>query len=76
MYLHKYVGKKLYGYCNGYFGRNSYEIKRIVYAGLNYIVVEHEDDNIPAIAYFDNSTQEEVEKLLKDWMTPSNLDNY
>lgn len=73
MYLYNYVGRKLYGYCNGYFGRDSYEDKRIVYAGLNYIIVEHEDDNnTPGLAYFYEESREQVEKLLKEWMNPEN----
>ena len=41
------LGKKLYGYCEGYFGRDSYEDKTIVAYGCNagkiWIVVEDED---------------------------------
>ena len=40
------VGKKLYGYCNGYFGRDSYGEKTIIAAGswdgeLWVVVKEH-----------------------------------
>ena len=77
MNLYKYLGKNIYGYCNSYFGRDSYETKRIVFAGVNYIVVEHEDAlKTPGIAYFHDKTKEEVEQLLKDWMDPTNEDYY
>ena len=66
MNLKKYVGTKLYGYCNGYFGRDSYEEKQIVYAGENYIVCEY-NDGWPCIAIFDNKSDKEIEALIEDW---------
>jgi len=40
------VGEMLYGFCNGYFGRDSYEDKRVVAAGVDWIVCRDEDGNI------------------------------
>jgi hypothetical protein len=33
-----YVGSILYGYCGGYFGRDSYEDKRIEVVGNDYVL--------------------------------------
>ena len=38
------VGTPLYGYCGGYFGRDSYGLKRIEAVGYDWVVVR-EDDN-------------------------------
>jgi hypothetical protein len=32
------VGTKLYGYCNGFFGRNSYNEKRVEAVGTDWVV--------------------------------------
>lgn len=35
------VGDILHGYCNGYFGRDSYECKRVEALGSDWIVVRY-----------------------------------
>lgn len=50
------VGKKVYGYCNGYFGRDSYDDKVIIMNGLNWIVAIP-SDGLPEIAYFDDNKE-------------------
>lgn len=37
------VGLKLYGYCGGHFGRDSYEDKRIEAFGVDWIVARGSD---------------------------------
>lgn len=66
MKLNKYLGDTLYGYCNGYFGRESYEDKTVVYAGDNYIVCEY-SDSYPCVAIFDKESDEEIEALIDEW---------
>ena len=39
---HPLVGTVLYGYCNGYFGRDSYADKRIEAVGTDWIVARDE----------------------------------
>ena len=38
-----YIGTVLYGYCEGYFGRDSYADKRIEAFGADWIVVRESD---------------------------------
>jgi hypothetical protein len=40
------VGTMLYGYCGGYFGRDSYEDKRIEAIGADYVVCRDENGNV------------------------------
>lgn len=65
--LEKYIGKTLFGFCNGYFGRDSYSNKKIVYAGNNYIVAEN-DYGKPVVAYFEDESIEEIICLIETWM--------
>ena len=58
-----YVGTKLYGYCNGYFG-DSYDDKRIEAVGCDWMVVRDIDLGIPRFACFRNS--EEIENFVKE----------
>ena len=37
------IGDKIYGYCNGFFGRDSYSDKKCVFVSENYAVFEDED---------------------------------
>lgn len=69
-----YVGTILDGYCNGYFGRDSYGEKKIEAVGADWIVVreEHwiESKNkciqSPDIAIFDST--EEMEQCVENWI--------
>lgn len=58
------VGTKLYGFCNGYFGRDSYEDKRIIamgeWNGSNWIVAATDDNKVLFAEGFD-------QKLLEEW---------
>ncbi len=44
------VGQMLYGYCAGYFGRDSYCDKRVEAVGADWVVVRCEDGS-PNFAY-------------------------
>jgi len=37
------IGQKLYGYCGGVFGRDSYANKRIEALGIDWVVVREEN---------------------------------
>lgn len=67
MKLEIYIGKTLYGFCNGYFGRDSYDDKKIVYVGDNYIVAENEN-GYPETAIFEGMKESEVHELISDWL--------
>lgn len=66
-----FIGTKLYGYCNGYFGRDSYEDKTIIAMGCNsgtiWIVCEDEDGDILFASFeskerFDTFIEENTQK--------------
>ena len=40
----RFVGTKLYGYCEGAFGRYSYQEKTIIASGEDWVVVVDTDD--------------------------------
>lgn len=65
--LKKYLGKTISGYCNGYFGRDDYDTKKIVFVGKRYIVTENSKGE-GNIAYFTNESKEEVEELIESWL--------
>lgn len=65
--LRKYLGKIISGYCNGYFGRDDYDTKKIVFVGKRYIVTENEN-GIPNFVYFYDESREEAEKLIESWL--------
>ncbi len=68
-----YIGMVLYGYCQGYFGRDSYDNKRIEAIGHDWVVVR-EDDGFPSFASF--KTNAEMVDCLKDWsIKPPDEDN-
>lgn len=63
-YKDKFVGIQIYGFCNGYFGRDSYSDKIIIASGTNWIVGKS-DDGSNEFASFDN--EEEMENLIGKW---------
>ena len=58
------VGLLLKGYCNGYFGRDSYGDKRIEAIGADWVVVRV-DDGEPDFAAFENPT--DMNDILMTW---------
>lgn len=60
------IGMKLYGYCHGYFGRDSYWEKTIEGYGRDWIVARDEHSGI-VIATFRNV--EERDDYIKHWMS-------
>lgn len=58
------VGRMLYGYCNGEFGRDSYHERRIEAEGYDWVVAR-DDDGDPAMATFKNAAQKEI--MLDKW---------
>jgi hypothetical protein len=59
------VGLVLRGYCNGYFGRDSYGDKRVEAFGVDWIVARDERGT-PQFA--DLSGHRNVEPLIKEWV--------
>ena len=64
------VGSVLKGFCNGFFGRDSYEDKMIEAMGMDWVVVREIDSKEPLIATFHDGWQkEDMWKLLYEWST-------
>lgn len=62
----EFIGIKIYGYCNGYFGRDSYEDKTIIASGEDWVVAKTEG-GYKEFASFDN--MESMKLLIKEWST-------
>jgi hypothetical protein len=58
------VGLVLYGYCNGYFGRDSYRDKRVEAFGVDWIVAR-EENGTPVFANMAGVRDEE--SLIQAW---------
>jgi len=59
------LGRRLYGFCNGYFGRDSYETKIIEAIGYRWIVAREIDSQDSVFAKF--ASEEEMNTKIKDW---------
>lgn len=61
------VGKIIYGFCNGFFGRDSYSDKRIEAEGFDWIVARgmNDENAYPEFAIFND--EEEKNKYIKEW---------
>lgn len=59
------IGTRIYGYCNGYFGRDDYNDKIIIHEGKTWIVCSYLDSEEVSVANFKN----EIDKngCIKDW---------
>lgn len=66
-----WVGNILEGFCNGYFGRDSYGRKRIEAVGPDWIVVREAEgsynhpNGYPNMAQFDS--HEQMHQLVEEW---------
>ena len=61
-----YIGITLYGYCDGFFGRD-YGDKTIVYVGDDWCVVRLEDDTLAFTQFLPGWQLEQMHDLLKKW---------
>lgn len=68
-YKDKFVGIRIYGYCNGYFGRDSYDDKIIIASGTDWIVAQT-DEGSHEFAIFDEG--ENVERCIERWSREEN----
>ena len=57
------IGRRLYGYCNGYCG-SSYTDKRIEAEGWDWILVRDEQNKVH-VAQFDDGEQKQ--RLVNEW---------
>jgi hypothetical protein len=62
------IGRVIFGFCGGYFGRNSCEEKRIEAEGVDWIVARGlTPDASPQFAFFES--EKEKLSLVKSWST-------
>lgn len=71
---HPLVGTKLYGFCDKYFGRDSWGDKRIEAIGVDWIVTRSCDSEIPDFAVFES--QEEMIERVRDWSQKPKEDDF
>jgi hypothetical protein len=67
----RYVCVKIHGFCNGYFGRDSYSNKIIIASGENWIVAKAAEGQ-NEFASFANG--EEMHELIVRWNTEGDDD--
>ena len=67
------VGTVLYGYCNGFFGRDSYGDKRVESIGADWVVVR-EENGMPDFAYFAGRWKSKMQELLNEWASEPQVD--
>lgn len=58
------IGEILYGYCNGYFGRDSYIDKTVENYGKDWVVCRDEYNEVHFAEFCDNK---EFWELMKEW---------
>lgn len=58
------IGQKIYSVCEGYFGRNNWQEKRIEAFGEDWIIVR-DSHGQPDAAFF--HSREEMEECLERW---------
>jgi len=63
-YKDKFVGIKVYGYCDGFFGCYAYEDKTIIASGENWVVAKDDNDSV-VFASFD--TPSDMEASVEKW---------
>ena len=60
------VGTKIYGYCNGFFGRDDYDNKIIIFEGRTWIVCAYLG-NSDLITCVNFESQEEKQHYIDKW---------
>lgn len=60
------IGRVIYGFCNGLFGRDSYYDKRIESEGVDWVIARRIDkeDALPEFACFNGWNKQ---KLIDEW---------
>lgn len=61
------AGDEIYGYCQGYFGRDDYRDKTCVFVTLNYAVFEDDLENGTIV-----NDYEGLAKDAEEWKNPEN----
>lgn len=59
------IGTRLYGYCEGYFGRDAHSVKVVRHFGRHWVFVTSEEHTAPNIAVFADG--DEMRACLARW---------
>ena len=69
------VNRVIYGFCNGYFGRDDYNTKLIIAEGDNWIVCEYLEENdmftwnrTGKVTFADFKNKEEKQERINEWI--------
>lgn len=65
-YKDKYVGIKILGFCNGFFGRDDYEDKVIIASGDDWLIAK-DGEGETHFAHFNNGWKEDMERYIEEW---------
>lgn len=60
------VGALLYGFCNGFFGRDSHQLKRVEAFGYDWIVARDERGGVH-FCHFSHEWLPERDKMIAEW---------
>lgn len=69
-----YVGMVLYGYCDGYFGRDSYKNKRVEAFGVDWIVARDDSGGL-CFADFKESGRSLTDQSTKEMVVGWTIDS-
>jgi hypothetical protein len=64
------VGQTLYGFCGGYFGRDSYHDKRVEAVGADWVVVRRADFNRENGDYVEFAQGQNIHETLSEYTRP------
>ena len=67
------VGDMIYGYCNGYFGRDDYEDKLCIMVTEKYAVFQYTDGDMKGKGAILNYSERLTKELINKWNL---MDNY
>ena len=62
-----YVGTKIFGYCNGYFGRDDYEDKIIILDGRKWIVCAYLNPYNDRVTCVNFDSEKEKRECIERW---------
>ena len=65
--MSSFVGTKIYGYCDGYFGRDDYSDKVIILEDKKWIVCLYLDTDNDRVTCVNFDTEEEKIEYIKNW---------
>lgn len=62
-----FVGTKIYGFCEGYFGRNDYKDKIIILEGRKWIVCAYLDSEMDVVSCVNFDSEKEKYDCVNRW---------